>query len=214
MVRVENYINNIFNKIPRSKEAKHLKTNLLESAQEKYDDFILLGFSVSSTEDLVIAGVGDITEIRSILYDHSLRRKNTLIGVLIGCLALCHIMSLCFNSLPVEEEYIFLFSLNVYLIVPLFYLLVGWICSHLLCRVRPLREQTAPKMVKIICFFISLVILLSQITVVVFIYCFPESIKMQLPALSGLINSIQFLFLKIPQIYFLIGVSIQIIFFE
>ena len=61
--KIKNYVNDIFDEYPKTPKVYELKDELIVNLTEKYDDLLKKGRSEEEAYNIVIAGIGDISEL-------------------------------------------------------------------------------------------------------------------------------------------------------
>lgn len=91
--KIENYINVLFQDVPRSRKATELKEELLANCNEKFEAYLNEGMSENKAYTAVVASLGDIDEVlaelkpdlelkKEIEFYRRRKAKHTAIGVM------------------------------------------------------------------------------------------------------------------------------------
>lgn len=64
MTKIQNYVENVFAGLPKTKEAVEMKLGIIDSMEEKYSELLSMGKNENEAFGEVIADFGSIEEIR------------------------------------------------------------------------------------------------------------------------------------------------------
>lgn len=73
--KLRNYIDDLFENVPKTKKIKELKDELSANLIEKYNDLLVEGKSEEDSYNIVIAGIGDVSELIEQVRDNSCNKS-------------------------------------------------------------------------------------------------------------------------------------------
>ena len=67
MTKIQNYVENVFAGLPKTREAMEMKLGMIDSMEERYDALLAEGKSENEAFGAVISGFGSMEELRQAL---------------------------------------------------------------------------------------------------------------------------------------------------
>ncbi len=124
--KIDNYVNTLFNDIPKTKKAIELKEEIISNMNDRYLDYISDGLSKSEAYKLTIANFGDFDEMLSELMPtedfkakvDSYRRRNAInISIAIMLYILSPVVLFAVNMFDIENMPYAVFGVAALLVV-------------------------------------------------------------------------------------------------